>query len=248
LSFRALPAPQLILDHPTPVHAGRPTCVCSDVVTHRVFRLSTTTWLAIGATLALVSAVAFLGLADVVAADHTRVLDETALRWLAAHRTAPLTGLFIAASALGSWPFISTLTLGLCIAGALRGARRAAVSLAIAVLGIPVLIVLLKPFYARPRPSVVAHLDWVDSASFPSGHALAASIFFGTLALLAAQQAPHDGHRAVLVTLALIAIALVALSRMYLGVHYPSDVLGGVLVGTTWSLFVLLGAQLSRSR
>lgn len=219
-----------------------------DRVTHRVLRLSSTVWLAIGLAIALTSAIAFLLLAKVVVADETRDLDVAALRWLALHRSQLLTTFFLAATSLGSWPFVSFVTLGLCIGGAIRGLRRQAATLAIAVLGVPALIVVLKPLYARPRPDAVAHLDFVDSASFPSGHSIAASIFFGTLALIAARRAASDAARIWITCGAALAIMLVALSRMYLGVHYPSDVLGGVLIGTTWSLLVLLVARLTEAR
>jgi undecaprenyl-diphosphatase len=217
------------------------------LVTRRIFRLPSAFWLAIGAAIALTSAVAFLVLADVVAVDATRALDVAMLQWLSAHRSPPLTMFFLAATLLGSWPFISGATLALCVAGVVRGQRRPAAALALAVIGIPALVVLLKPLYARPRPDMVVHLDVVDSASFPSGHAIAAAIFFGTLALIAVRGAAHDLARALIVAAASLAIVAVGASRMYLGVHYPSDVLGGVLVGTTWSLLVLLALRLTEA-
>lgn len=216
-------------------------------MTRRIFRLPSTFWLAIGATIALTSAIAFIVLADIVAADATRAFDVAVLQWLSAHRSPLLTALFLGATALGSWPFISGATLALCVAGVVRGQRRPAAALALAVIGIPALVVLLKPLYARPRPDMVVHLDFVDSASFPSGHSIAGAIFFGTLALIAARGAAHDTARALIVAGASLAIVLVGLSRMYLGVHYPSDVLGGVLVGTTWSLLVLLALRLTEA-
>jgi undecaprenyl-diphosphatase len=210
-------------------------------------RLPSASWLAIGAAIALTSAIAFWTLAKGVAADATRELDVAVMQWASAHRTQLLTWLFLGATFLGSWPFISVATLALCVVIVRRRQRRLAATFAAAVLGIPLLVVLLKPLYARPRPDMVVHLDFVDSASFPSGHALAASIFFGTLALLVARQAAHDHHRVLLASSACFAIVLVGISRVYLGVHYPSDVLGGVLVGTTWSLLVLLGARLTEA-
>jgi undecaprenyl-diphosphatase len=214
-------------------------------VTQQVLRLSSTLWLTIGAAVALSSAIAFLVLARVVAADATRELDVVVLQWLSEHRSPLLTSVFRAATFLGSWPFVSGATLALCVAGVVRGRLRQTVTFALAVLGIPLLVVLLKPLYSRPRPDVVDHLDFVDSASFPSGHAIAGAIFFGTVALITARGAPHDTARVLITIGASIAIALVGLSRMYLGVHYPSDVLGGVLVGTTWSLLVLLAARVT---
>lgn len=217
------------------------------LVTRRIFRLPSAFWLAIGAAIALTSALAFLVLAEVVAADTTRALDVAVLQWLSEHRSPPLTSFFRAATLLGSWPFVSGATLALCISGVLRRQRRPAAALALVAIGIPALVVLLKPLYARPRPDMVVHLDVVDSASFPSGHSIAAATFFGTLALLTARGAAHDTARALIVAGASLAIVLVGLSRMYLGVHYPSDVLGGVLIGTTWSLLVLLALRLTES-
>lgn len=209
----------------------------------RVLRISGPLWLKIGAAIALSAAVAFLALSEWIIEDEAQRLDVAALRWLAAHRTPALTQFFLAITALGSWLFVSTLTLILCVAGLFVGAKRAAGTLLIAVLGIPLLIVLLKPIYGRPRPDAVAHLDVVDSASFPSGHALAAATFFGTAALIAAQRTTSELRRVLITTCAGLLILLVALSRVYLGVHYASDVLGGALVGTTWSLLVLLAAR-----
>jgi undecaprenyl-diphosphatase len=209
----------------------------------RVFRIRGPVWLKIGAAIALSAAVAFLVLAEWILKDEAQRLDVAALRWLATHRTPALTQFFLAITALGSWLFVTMLTLILCVAGLFVGARRAAATLLIAVLGIPPLVVLLKPLYGRPRPDAVAHLDFVDSASFPSGHALAAAIFFGSSALIAVQRTTSDLRRVLITACAGLLIVLVGLSRVYLGVHYSSDVLGGVLVGTSWSLFVLLAAH-----
>ncbi len=209
-----------------------------------ISKLSPTAWLAIGAAIAASAAFTFLELAEEIAEDETRELDIAVLRWFAAHRSPALTLFFGAVSTLGSWSFVGALTLLLCIAAALRRQLRAAATLAASACGIPALVVGLKPLYARPRPDVVVHLDFVDSASFPSGHAIAASVFFGTLALIVARQTHNEVRRALIASLALLAVGLVALSRIYLGVHYPSDVVGGVLVGTTWSLLVLLAAHL----
>ena len=209
----------------------------------RVIRIRGPVWLKIGAAIALSAMVAFLALSEWILEDEAQRLDVAALRWLATHRTPALTQFFLAITALGSWLFVSTLTLILCVAGLFVRARRAAATLLIAVLGIPLWVVVLKPLYARPRPDAVAHLAVVDSASFPSGHALAAAIFFGTTGLIAAQRTTSELRRVLITVSAGLLIVLVGFSRVYLGVHYSSDVLGGVLVGTTWSLFVLLAAR-----
>lgn len=207
-----------------------------------------TKWLASGAAVALAAGAGFLALAEGVAEHETHALDEAALRWLARHRSAALTHFFGWVTELGSWTFVCAMTLALCALALLLRRWRDGATLALSVIGTPLLIVSLKPLYGRPRPSVVSHLALVDSASFPSGHSIAAAIFFGTLALLAAQSVRSAARRALIALLALFFVGLVALSRMYLGVHYPSDVVGGVLAGTAWSIAIVLLTRLTAAR
>lgn len=103
----------------------------------------------------------------------------------------------------------------------------------------------LKHWIARPRPQVVEHLSHVSSASFPSGHTFNSTLFFLALALLLA---PAGGGRAArgLVWAAAGALALgVGLARVALGVHYPTDVLGGWVLGVAW---LGLATSLERGR
>src|SRR5687768_16107694 len=113
-------------------------------VTRRLLWLPSTVWLAIGSAIALSSVALFLWLAKVVAADETRELDIAVLHWLAHHRSHALTAFFRVTTTLGSWPFVSFATLSLCIAGIARGRLRLSATLAAAVLGIPMLVVVLK--------------------------------------------------------------------------------------------------------
>ena len=106
--------------------------------------------------------------------------------------------------------------------------------------GAPVLTHVFKSIYGRARPTVVPHLDTVASASFPSGHTIASVVFFSTLALLLLEYPQRGALRGFLVGYSLLIGALVATSRMYLGVHYPSDVAGGALVGAFWVLLIIV--------
>jgi undecaprenyl-diphosphatase len=106
---------------------------------------------------------------------------------------------------------------------------------------------LLKSMFARPRPSIVPHLREVWSLSFPSGHALTSAVVYLTLGVLLMRVAERRLVKWYCITLAMTATLLVGLSRVFLGVHYPTDVMGGWLIGLCWALvFWLIERALER--
>jgi undecaprenyl-diphosphatase len=99
---------------------------------------------------------------------------------------------------------------------------------------------LLKELFARPRPQVVPHLREVMSLSFPSGHALTSAAVFLTLGALLMRVADSRLVKFYCMFVAALATLLVGATRVYLGVHYPTDVLAGWLIGISWALFCWL--------
>ncbi len=95
----------------------------------------------------------------------------------------------------------------------------------------------VKPLVSRARPSV-EHLQLVTGFSFPSGHATQASAFWLSLVFAASSAGAPAARTRQLAAGALVIILLVALSRVYLGVHYPSDVIAGILLGGGWAAYV----------
>jgi len=95
---------------------------------------------------------------------------------------------------------------------------------------------LLKHVYARPRPTLVPHLVDVTSSSFPSGHATDSALVYLTLAALLARTVPARAVRIYIIGLAILLTLLIGCSRVYLGVHYPSDVVAGWALGAAWAL------------
>lgn len=135
--------------------------------------------------------------------------------------------------------------LGLSVAAVLgylllNGLFRNALFVLVACGGGWILNDLLKTLFARPRPTVVPHLREVMSPSFPSGHALTSAVVFLTLGTLLMRVAKKPLAKWYCIAIAMGATALVGASRVYLGVHYPTDVVAGWLVGLSWALICWL--------
>lgn len=143
-------------------------------------------------------------------------------------------------TALGGWTVVTVLTGA--VIGYLAIARHTATALFILVsVGIGTLMgTLLKLLFDRRRPDLVAHLVDVNTSSFPSGHAMNSAIVYLTLGALLARAQDSRARRVYVLSLAIALTLAVGLSRVYLGVHWPSDVLGGWIVGASWALLCSL--------
>ena len=104
------------------------------------------------------------------------------------------------------------------------------------VVGGTILSLILKQCFHRPRPEVVPHLTDIATSSFPSGHSMISSVVYLTLAALLARAVPDLGTRIYLFALAVLLVLLIGFSRIYLGVHYPTDVLAGWGIGSAWAI------------
>ncbi|MEO6340201.1 MAG: phosphatase PAP2 family protein [Caulobacteraceae bacterium] len=94
----------------------------------------------------------------------------------------------------------------------------------------------LKAVFARPRPDLVSHLALVSDASFPSGHAMMSAVIYLTLGSLLAQTQPLTRMRIYILSVAVVLVLLIGVSRIFLGVHWPSDVLAGWCLGSAWAM------------
>jgi undecaprenyl-diphosphatase len=141
-------------------------------------------------------------------------------------------------TALGSSVIVLLISAGLIGFLLLHGDRRTAALLVAAVLGAYVLNLLFKAIYARPRPDIVPALSAAYNASFPSGHSMISAAMYPTIGALLAQLQTRRRTRAYLMFLGLFVTLIVGLSRIYLGVHWPSDVLAGWIAGGLWALLV----------
>lgn len=102
---------------------------------------------------------------------------------------------------------------------------------------------ILKYAFARPRPDLVPHLSHVYTSSFPSGHSMLSAVVYLTLGALLATVVPRQSLKIYILSVAVVLSVLIGTSRIYLGVHYPTDVLAGWTAGLAWSLFCWLVAR-----
>ena len=203
------------------------------------FRTTVGVFVLAGATLAIAGTVAFTHVANWVSEGETQQFDERVLRWLGANRTTILDGVIVEVTMLGTGTVVMVMV---AVAGLflwLTRHRYSAVLLLVATLGGIVLNNVLKLAFSRPRPQVVEWGTHAMSSSFPSGHAMSAAIVYGTVAYLAARLQKQWWARALTLLVALVLIVLIAFSRLYLGVHYPSDVLAGAVIGLAWAGFCM---------
>jgi undecaprenyl-diphosphatase len=159
------------------------------------------------------------------------------MRNIADERSAGLTTTAHVVTWAGSAFVLVPLALICCLMLFRTGLRWEAFAVAVSLGGAMLISDAVKLLVSRPRPPV-QHLQSVTGSSFPSGHATQASAFWLSLvlALRAAGAAPL--LTCVAAGLAFALILTVALSRVYLGVHYPADVIAGILLGTGWAVFV----------
>jgi undecaprenyl-diphosphatase len=139
-------------------------------------------------------------------------------------------------TALGSFAVLGLITAAVLAWLLLLRKPGAAVLVGVSVLGGVLISSLLKSGFGRARPDLVPHIDAVSTLSFPSGHAMSAAVVYLTLAALLARAQEHRRLKFYLIGVAVTLTVLIGLSRVYLGVHWPSDVLAGWCVGSAWAL------------
>ena len=150
-------------------------------------------------------------------------------------------------TALGSFSLLGLIVLGVCAYLMMVRMRAAALLVVTSVLGGTILSTVLKMSYNRPRPDLSAMSEQF-TASFPSGHAMLSAVTFLTLGAVLAQLAPTRALRIFTFSLAIFLTVIVGSSRIYMGVHYPSDVLAGWCLGAAWALLCSTVAMLLQRR
>jgi undecaprenyl-diphosphatase len=190
----------------------------------------------------------FLDLAELVHANSAvlQSVDTKAHVWAVAHRTSQATGFFVLLSNVGG-PFgVGVIATIVMIVLAFKKLYRWLLYLVVTVAGGGLLNMELKHYFQRARPAVAEMLRRAHGYSFPSGHAMGATVVFGALSYLAFRTAVHWRWKTASLALGLTTILAVALSRVYLGVHWISDVGAGIACGGTWVAVTTLAYETLR--
>ena len=191
-----------------------------------------------GALLIGAGSFTFSWIAKEVMEGETHAFDQAILGWMGRHGTPRVTDMALNITALGSgmvvWLFV------LVAAAFLYGSRHrwSAGLLLASVAGAGLISATLKEGFARPRPDVFPwRAPYAGQASFPSGHSMTAMVAYATLAYLVMRLERKHSLRVMTLVFAVLLVAAVGTSRVYLGVHYPSDVLAGFVAGLVWAAF-----------
>jgi len=180
----------------------------------------------------------FAALAHAVMQGQTEAFDLGVRGTIHSWSTPMLTSAMRGVTELGEVIFL--VPLGALVVWRLvaAGRPRAALVFAIAAVGAEICDQVLKYCFRRPRPEVFFGLTQPLSYSFPSGHSVASCCFYGVLAAILSVAAPSRPRQAAIWFAAATLTAAIGFSRVYLGVHYPTDVLGGYAVAVVWTAVV----------
>jgi undecaprenyl-diphosphatase len=178
-----------------------------------------------------------------VARGMTQATDEAVLRWFEARRSPAGDFIMTEATTLGNISVLAMLIITAALVLWATGHRWSVLLLLLGGVGGVSINSALKEWFDRARPEVVEAIAHVASPSFPSGHAMNSLIVYGSLAYVVARLGPTRLLRHATWAGAALMIAVIGTSRVYLGVHYPSDVIAGFLAGAGW--LVLLPAAVA---
>ncbi len=192
-----------------------------------------------GLALAVLCGIVFGWLGEEMLENDTVRFDSRVRGIVHEQSEAPLTSVMILATEIGSTVPVLAFTMLAVMVFWLRKMRWEAITLGLAILGAGALSYVLKLGFHRPRPAPYFGLPVPNTFSFPSGHSLIALCLYVLLAHLVCSHVRSGAIRTGIWTLAIIMVLLIGFSRVYLGVHYASDVIAGYAAGVVWVVTIV---------
>jgi undecaprenyl-diphosphatase len=180
---------------------------------------------------------------DVVTRDPLTVVDVRVSAWLQSHSVHTLTMFLLLITRLHSLLGVTVMTLAVSAYLWMKRIRIWVLTLMLAVFGGMLLNLLLKHLFVRERPHFDNPLLVLATYSFPSGHTVMATVFYGTLCALVVSRTRQWRWRMLTIAAAAFLVLLVGFSRIYLGAHYLSDVLAAIAEGLAWLAFCLISVE-----
>lgn len=201
-----------------------------------------------GALLSAWAGDAFIDMAEALHAKNARMseFDALAHAWAAAHRSADSTLFFVTMTTIGGPPGLAVIGGIVAIILAIKRRWRWLTYLVITCGGGIALNEWLKHYFARARPALAEALRQAHGYSFPSGHAMGSTMVFGALAYIANRALTRWRWKSAAIALACTLVCSVALSRVYLGVHWISDIAAGITAGATWVVVTTVAYEVLR--
>jgi len=191
-------------------------------------------WLG-GAALALLT---FVRITRELIEGDVSAFDRLILLAVAKIRTPWLTGTAVDVTALGSITLVVLFSAFTLVVLLVLRDRMGALQLLAASAGAGILTVITKDFIERSRPEEAQQLIVVSGFSYPSGHSVSTSALYLTIAIIAGRYIQHSGAKAAIFLAVSVVLIMVGASRVYLGVHYATDVVSGLSLGAAWALML----------
>ena len=207
------------------------------------FRTAVGVFLIAGGLVAIAGTWAFAIMAQYVEKGATQAFDERVMAYMGAHRVAWIERSLIEITALGTGLVVIVLVAVAATFLWLTRHKYSAALLLTSTIGGLILNNILKLMFDRERPQMFEWLAHASSSSFPSGHAMSSAIVYATIGYLAARLQRRRWARWLTLLLAFCMIVLICVSRLYLGVHYPSDVAAGLVLGLAWAAFCMAALE-----
>ena len=162
--------------------------------------------------------------------------DRTIQQLIRSNMSSSLTSFFKHISTIGGVRYGVVIVSVILVILLIKKWYSEAIYLLVNIITAPILVTILKYVYDRQRPSLT-HLVVENGLSFPSGHATASVMLYMSLVIICWQRIKQDYLKYIPLVIAVVMIVLIGISRIYLGVHYPTDILGGWLLSGSWLLF-----------